>query len=45
MEIDISIEIENGNRYLTLVPIDESKDTLEKYEELWNQRYYKINKQ
>ena len=25
----------NGNKYLTLVPTDESKDILKKYEELW----------
>ena len=29
-------EERNGNKYLTLVPTDESKDTLKKYEELWN---------
>ena len=26
----------NGNKYLTLVPADESKDTLKKYEKLWS---------
>ena len=26
----------NGNKYLTLVPTDESKDTLKPYKELWN---------
>ena len=26
----------NGNKYLTLFPTDESKDTLKRYEELWS---------
>ena len=26
----------NGNKYLTLFSTDESKDTIKKYEELWN---------
>ena len=30
------IEESNGNKYLTLVPTHESKDTLKKDEELWN---------
>ena len=30
------IEKCNGNKYLTLIPTDKSKDTLKKYEELWN---------
>ena len=30
------IEESNGNKYLTLVSPDESKDTIKKYEELWN---------
>lgn len=30
------IEESYGNRYLTLVSTDESKETLEKYEELWH---------
>ena len=30
------IEEINGNQYLTIVPADESKDTLKKYEELWD---------
>ena len=30
------IEESNVSRYLTLVPTDESKDTLKKYEELWS---------
>ena len=30
------IEASTGNKYLTLVPTDENKDTLKKYEELWN---------
>ena len=30
------IEESNGNKYLTLVPTDESKNTPKKYEELWN---------
>ena len=29
-------EESNGNKYLMLVPTDESKDTLKKYEKLWN---------
>ena len=29
-------EEKNGNKYLALVPIDESKDTLKKHEDLWN---------
>ena len=29
-------EESNVSRYLTLVPTDESKDTLKKYEELWS---------
>ena len=27
----------NGDKYLTLVPTDESKDTLNKFGELWNE--------
>ena len=30
------IEEGNGNKYLTLVPTNESKDTLKKYVELWS---------
>ena len=30
------IEESNGNKYLTVVPPDESENTLRKYEELWN---------
>ena len=30
------IEERNRNKYLVLVPADESKDTLKKYEELWS---------
>ena len=26
----------NGNRYLPLLPTNESKDTLKKYEEIWS---------
>ena len=26
----------NGNKYLTLVPTNESKEIIKKYEELWN---------
>ena len=33
--IDECIEESNRNKYLTLVPTDESKDTLKIYEELW----------
>ena len=29
------LEYLNGNKYLTLVPIDESKEKIKKYEELW----------
>ena len=29
-------EESNGNKYTTLVSTDESKDTLKKYDELWN---------
>ena len=35
-EINRYIKESNGNKYLTLVPTDESKDILKKYEELWN---------
>ena len=35
-KIDECIEKSNRNKYLTLVPTDESKDTLKIYEELWN---------
>ena len=34
--IDGYIEKRNGNKYSILVATDESKDTLKKYEELWN---------
>ena len=36
------IEESNGNKYLTLIPTDESKDTLKKYEKSMqqNQRPY-----
>ena len=30
------IKESNGNKYLTLVPTGESKDTLKRYEVLWN---------
>ena len=30
------IDKRNGNKYLTLVPTDESKHTPKKYERLWN---------
>ena len=30
------IEESNGNKYLTLVSTDERRETVEKYEELWN---------
>ena len=30
------IKESNGNKYLTLVSNDESKDTLKTFEELWN---------
>ena len=29
------LEYLNENKYLTLVPIDESKEKIKKYEELW----------
>ena len=35
-KVNRNIEETNGNKYLTLVPTDESKDTLKKHEELWN---------
>lgn len=31
------IEGSNGNKYLTLYPTDESKNTLKTYKELWNE--------
>ena len=30
-----SFEENNGNKYLTIVPINESKEISKKYEELW----------
>ena len=30
------VEQINGNKYLTLVPVDESKNILKNYEELWS---------
>ena len=30
------IEASNGNKYFALVPTKETKDTLKKYEKLWN---------
>ena len=30
------IQGSNGNKHLTLVPTDESRDALKDYEELWN---------
>ena len=35
-KINRYIEESNGHKYLTLVPTDENKDTLKKYEEPWN---------
>ena len=35
-KINEYIEVISGNEYLTLVTVDESKDTLKRYEELWN---------
>ena len=35
-KMNTNIEESNTNTYLTLVPTDESKDRLNKYEELWN---------
>ena len=37
-KINRNIEKSNGSKYLTLVPADESKDTLKKYEELWKKK-------
>ena len=34
-KINECIEENNGNKYLTLVPIDENKDISKKYEKLW----------
>ena len=33
---NVYIEESNGNKCLALVPTDESKDTLKKYEEIWS---------
>ena len=30
------IEGKKGNKYLSIVPTDESKDTIKKYEKLWH---------
>ena len=35
-KITACIEESNGNKYLPLVPNDEIKDTLKKFEELWS---------
>ena len=35
-EINGYIEKSKGNKYLSLVSSDKTKDTLNKYEELWN---------
>ena len=32
------IEESNGNKCLSVAPTDETKDTLKKYEELWNKK-------
>ena len=32
----------NGNKYLTLVPTNESKEKIKKYEELWRKIRYLI---
>ena len=36
IKINRYIKESNWNKYLTLVPIDERKDTLKKFEEIWN---------
>ena len=38
----VTLKKSNGNKYLMLVPTDESKDTLKKYEELRNEIRYLI---
>ena len=35
-EIHRCIEENDGNKYLTLVPTDERKNTLKKYDKLWS---------
>ena len=35
-KVDGYFEEKNGNKYLTLVPTHESKEKIEKYEELWS---------
>ena len=35
-EINGYIKQTNGSKYLTLVPADESKETLKIYEQIWN---------
>ena len=35
-KMDSYIEEGSGNKYFTLVPTDENKDTLKKYEEMWS---------
>ena len=39
-KINWFIEESNGKKYLTLVPTDENKDILTKYEELWKKIKY-----
>ena len=39
-KINWFIEESNGKKYLTLVPTDENKDILMKYEELWKKIKY-----
>ena len=41
-EINECIEGNNESKYLTLVPTNENKNTLEKYEELWSKIRYLI---
>ena len=41
-EVNECIEGNNESKYLTLVPTNESKNTLKKYEELWNKIRYLI---
>ena len=36
------IGVNNKNKYLTLVPTDESKERLKRYEELWRKIIYLI---
>ena len=41
-EVDGSIKVKNGNKYLTCVSTDKNKKVLEKYTELWDEIKYRI---